>query len=317
MGERKVQNRYVPPDFDPSILPKSKRDYSKLIEVRMMLPFSIQCLTCGEYMYRGKKFNSKKESINDDFYLGVRKFRFYIKCCVCSAELTFKTDPKNADYEMEGGGTRNFELWRDTQEAVDTAAKEREEEDNQDVMKSLENRTLDSKLEMDILDALDEMKAINQRHERVDTNALITHLKGRDDKVVLNANGITDAEEDLVKSINFRRHEEGMKKRSLSSDSSSDEDKDKDPIVLPSLSSSSSSSQHSIIHALHKGITKESSSINASISKAPLVIVKRKKIVHEDNAAAIARGVNVPDIKGTEVATVNIFAAYGSGTESD
>ncbi|KAJ8527459.1 hypothetical protein ON010_g14804 [Phytophthora cinnamomi] len=40
-------------------------------------------------------------------------------------------------------------------------------------MKALENRTLDSKREMDILDALDEIKAINQRHAKVDTDKLL------------------------------------------------------------------------------------------------------------------------------------------------
>lgn len=52
MGERKVLNKYFPPDFDPKKVPRMKRDPEKQIGVRMMIPFSMQCNTCGEFMYR-------------------------------------------------------------------------------------------------------------------------------------------------------------------------------------------------------------------------------------------------------------------------
>ena len=55
MGERKVLNRYFPPDFDPLLVPKRKYDPYKQVEVRMMIPFSLQCVKCGEYMYRGAR----------------------------------------------------------------------------------------------------------------------------------------------------------------------------------------------------------------------------------------------------------------------
>jgi hypothetical protein len=37
---------------------------------------------------------------------------------LCSAEITFKTDPKNTDYLAEHGASRNFEPWRE-EKAVD------------------------------------------------------------------------------------------------------------------------------------------------------------------------------------------------------
>lgn len=136
----------------------------------------MQCLRCSEYMYRGKKFNSKKDTLQDQTYLGIRIHRFFIKCSVCSNEIVFQTDPKNTDYELISGATRNFELWRDNQELL-TAEENKRKDEELDAMKSLENKTLDSKVEMDILDALDEIKAINQRHERVDTNNLLEKLQ--------------------------------------------------------------------------------------------------------------------------------------------
>lgn len=44
-------------------------------------------------------------------------------------------------------------------------------------MKQLENRTLDSKREMDIMAALDEMQSLNARHARVDTEAALAALR--------------------------------------------------------------------------------------------------------------------------------------------
>lgn len=86
---------------------------------------------------------------------------------MCSAEITFKTDPKNTDYSAEHGASRNFEPWREEKavEEEDRLAKLEEEENNP--MKALENRTVDSKREMDILDALHDIRARNARNERV------------------------------------------------------------------------------------------------------------------------------------------------------
>lgn len=123
----------------------------------------------------------------EDYY-GIKIFRFYIKWYVCSspppvvleghsprtscstlcsAEITFKTDPKNTDYSAEHGASRNFEPWREEKavEEEDRLAKLEEEENNP--MKALENRTVDSKREMDRLDALQDMRARNARNERL------------------------------------------------------------------------------------------------------------------------------------------------------
>lgn len=132
-----------------------------------MAPFSMRCNTCGEYIYKGKKFNARKETVDGEDYYGIKIFRFYIKCTLCSAEITFKTDPKNTDYTAEHGASRNFEPWREEKvvEEEDRLAKLEEEENNP--MKVLENRTVDSKREMDILDALQDIRARNARNERV------------------------------------------------------------------------------------------------------------------------------------------------------
>jgi len=171
MSERKVLNKYYPPDFDPALIPRRRGPKNHQQVVRLMAPFSMRCNTCGEYIYKGKKFNARKETVWGEEYYGIKIFRFYIKCTMCSAEITFKTDPKNTDYAAEHGASRNFEPWRDEQavEEEDRLAKMEAEENNP--MKALENRTVDSKREMDILDALQDIRARNARHERLTNGA--------------------------------------------------------------------------------------------------------------------------------------------------
>jgi hypothetical protein len=135
----------------------------------------MRCNTCGEYIYKGRKFNARKETVPEE-YLGIRIFRFYIRCPQCAAEITYRTDPKNADYAAEHGAKRNFEPWREEKEEAEKARQRRELEEQFDPMKRLENKTYDSKRELDIVEALDEIRTMNARMERVDTDAVFDRI---------------------------------------------------------------------------------------------------------------------------------------------
>ncbi|GMS89289.1 hypothetical protein PENTCL1PPCAC_11464 [Pristionchus entomophagus] len=165
--ERKVFQKYYPPDFDPTKLPRAKQPKNRQWVQRVMTPFNMRCNTCNEYIYKGKKFNMKREPA-DEFYLGMRIWRFYFKCPNCLADISFKTDLENCDYQAENGATRLFEafkLWKD-QEKLKEA---KEEEDSKDPMKQLEKRTKISRAEMEAMGKLDEMQELNRRHEEAAT----------------------------------------------------------------------------------------------------------------------------------------------------
>ncbi|KAI5862887.1 DUF572-domain-containing protein [Durotheca rogersii] len=191
MSERKVLTKYYPPDFDPSQIKRARGPKTagpKVQTVRLAaplvgskhqhLPVVISALFLypqaltdslhAEYIYKGRKFNARKETPPDEKYLGIQIFRFYIRCTRCSAQITFKTDPKNQDYACESGAKRSTEPWRVGREETDEERLDRleKEEEERNAMVELEAKTVDAKREMAVADALDEIRTRNARMER-------------------------------------------------------------------------------------------------------------------------------------------------------
>ncbi|KYK56838.1 cell cycle control protein cwf16 [Drechmeria coniospora] len=179
MSERKVLQKYYPSDFDPRDIARRrgpKTSGPRIQTVRLMAPFSMRCMTCGEFIYKGRKFNSRKETNLENRYLGIQIFSFHIKCTRCSAEITFCTDPKNNDYAMVKGAVRNMEPWRNKETEGESMEQrldrlEREEaeaagEEEKNAMADLEAKNADARREMAAADALDEIRHRNARINR-------------------------------------------------------------------------------------------------------------------------------------------------------
>jgi hypothetical protein len=291
MGERKVINKYIPADFDPSLVPKGKKLSSKdgTVPVRMMLPFSIQC-DCGEFLYRGRKFNSKKEAMGgpEGTYLGITRWRFYIKCTSCARPLTFLTDPENADYEMESGGTRNFEMKHDVQ------PEKEKEEDEDDPMKALENRVLDSQREMADLDNLEEIKAMNARHVQLlkqQAEQGMAPLPEKADEWETK-DLLTEEDEQLVKSIKFGQ---SIKRLDEEDEAKLEEQR-----------------QRQAMEALR------ANSVSKEKPKPSLpVVIKKRKRVDDTDAKKETNGDQKATINSNSNGLASLLGDYGSDSDSD
>jgi hypothetical protein len=133
----------------------------------------MRCTSCGEFIYKGRKFNARKETA-EERYLDLPIYRFYIKCTRCSGEIVFKTDPRTMDYICERGAKRNFEPWREPKDEIsdeqhldrlEAMEAEAAGETEADTMQDLEERTREAKNEMAIADALDDIRTRNARRE--------------------------------------------------------------------------------------------------------------------------------------------------------
>lgn len=191
-------NKYFPPNFDPSMVPKGRKSGSRQAKVRMMLPFSVRCLTCSEYIWKAKKFNARKEEVKGEDYLGIKVWRFYIKCPLCSSEITFKTDPEHGSYACEHGAQLAHKR------LLDENIKEKEEV-KEDAISRLEARQEESKREMQQLEELTEL------HERSEQNAEVDALKLLRQKQKEHENEaikLQEEDERLIQSIFKRRQTE-------------------------------------------------------------------------------------------------------------
>jgi hypothetical protein len=135
----------------------------------------MRCTTCGEYIYKGRKFNARKEDVDDMNHLGLRIYRFYIKCTSCLGEISFRTDPANTDYILEAGANRNFEALAKAEKQAELEEKAYQEDLKTNPMRLLEERTEASKNEMDRMEALEELQELNKRTVKVDYDNMLSH----------------------------------------------------------------------------------------------------------------------------------------------
>ncbi|CAH0561377.1 unnamed protein product [Brassicogethes aeneus] len=279
MSERKVLNKYYPPDFDPSKIPRMKLPKNRQYTVRLMAPFNMKCATCGEYIYKGKKFNARKEDVENEDYLGIRIYRFYIKCTRCLQEISFKTDPRNTDYEIEAGATRNFMALKLAEEQAVREEEEAKEEEASNPMKLLENRTKQSKNEIELLESLEELKDLNKRQQVVDYDTMLLAYdntmseREREEK-------LKQMDEDYIKSIKFKSSE---KRKLVVEEEVIDENND-EKTSIQSVPATSTSSQWS------------KPKVTANVAKKNILggLVKVKK-VSESNVETNSKNNKIPE----------------------
>ncbi|KAH8277704.1 hypothetical protein KR018_003745 [Drosophila ironensis] len=205
---RLALQKYYPPDFDPSKIPRMKLAKNRQYTVRLMAPFNMRCKTCGEYIYKGKKFNARKEDVENETYLGIRIYRFYIKCTRCLQEISFKTDPQNTDYEIEAGATRNFMALKLAEEQARREEQEAREEEANNPMKLLENRTQQSRNEIEMIESLEELRDLNRRQHTVDYSTMLQQYNAVEtERERLEREERED--EEFIKSVNFKSRSEG------------------------------------------------------------------------------------------------------------
>lgn len=113
------------------------------------------------------------------------------------------------------GATRNFESWRmkDRIGTVDDelAAEKAKEEEEANPMAALEARTKESRQEMDILDALEEIKDANARAAKVDINEVLETKARAAEEERLKTEEEIKAEEDAAVAAAFARSLDGKK----------------------------------------------------------------------------------------------------------
>lgn len=79
----------------------------KKIPVRLMLPFSIQCLNCSNYIYKNTKFNARKSKNEESSDLPIWDYEF--RCSMCSFSIVLKTNPSEGSnaYTISSGAQLN------------------------------------------------------------------------------------------------------------------------------------------------------------------------------------------------------------------
>ncbi|KAJ3268070.1 hypothetical protein HDV01_003493 [Terramyces sp. JEL0728] len=133
MAERKAQQKWYPPDFDPekgslnrqvrlkknSLKPMRNRSPGPAgtgktvryyyFNARFEMPFNVWCTGCENHIGMGVRYNAKKQQI--DVYHSTPVWRFRMKCHLCPSYIEIQTDPKNSQYVITEGARHRIETY--------------------------------------------------------------------------------------------------------------------------------------------------------------------------------------------------------------
>ena len=168
-------------------------------------------------------------------HLGLRIYRFYIKCTACLSEISFRTDPANTDYVLEAGATRNFEALSKAEKQAELDEKAYQEEIKLNPMKLLEERTEASKNEMERMEALEELHELNKRNLKNELpDAMISKLNEMQKVVEQKEDEAEKQDEEFVMSV-FGKDSNNQKIKRIVEDSDEDDDQSQAPRKQPKI----------------------------------------------------------------------------------
>ena len=126
MGERKGQNFYYPPDFDPkkhgslngyhgvhALRERARKLDRGILIIRFEMPYNIWCDGCKNHIGMGVRYNAEKTKLG--MYYTTPIYQFRMKCHLCTNHFSIKTDPGNMDYVIVEGARRVEQRWDPTQ----------------------------------------------------------------------------------------------------------------------------------------------------------------------------------------------------------
>ncbi|KAJ8723552.1 hypothetical protein PYW08_003464 [Mythimna loreyi] len=154
MGERKGQNLYYPPDYDPKVgglnkfmgthalRERARKIHMGILIIRFEMPYNIWCDGCNNHIGMGVRYNAEKTKIG--MYYTTPVYQFRMKCHLCDNHFEIKTDPGNLDYVIVSGARRQENRWDPTENGqIVPETKETQKKLFDDAMFRLEHKTGD------------------------------------------------------------------------------------------------------------------------------------------------------------------------------
>nr|XP_021184383.2 coiled-coil domain-containing protein 130 homolog [Helicoverpa armigera] len=154
MGERKGQNLYYPPDYDPKVgglnkfmgthalRERARKLHMGILIIRFEMPYNIWCEGCNNHIGMGVRYNAEKTKIG--MYYTTPVYQFRMKCHLCDNHFEIKTDPGNLDYVIVSGARRQENRWDPTENGqIVPETKETQKKLFDDAMFRLEHKTGD------------------------------------------------------------------------------------------------------------------------------------------------------------------------------